>query len=155
VGGGRRLSLTPQSLLIEARGAGASWIPARAIDYDEISAVYRYDSRDWGFLGVACAVWLGLSLVIVLAALFLRASPWEVLAVLAVAGVVVGAAAVYRIQRVPRKLLRVEAVGGSLVVADRSSGFFDLLAARLPKPEAGAPASPEPGPGDAPGVGEP
>ena len=139
----RRLSLAPEALLVETRGGTGAWIPARAVGYDEISAVYRYEARDWSYLGMAALYW-GVLLLLILITGAVGRWPWELIAVaVGVAALLVGALGAYRVMRVPRKLLRIEAYGGTLVFPDRTPAFFGSLAVRLPQPPPAPAAPPE------------
>jgi hypothetical protein len=134
VGGGRRLSLSPEALLVEIRRGRDAWILSRAIPYDEIRAVYHYEARDWSYLAVAGAYWLGALLLVLVAAAVIRFSTLLLAGSILVVTFLIGGLAVYRVLTVPRPLLRLDAYGGTLVVPGRGTGFFRRLTGRLPKP---------------------
>jgi hypothetical protein len=149
VGNGRRLALAPQGLLVEAR-VPSGWAPARAVDYDEILAVYSFETRDWNAAAVGALLAGGLAGVVFLGG-WLARLPGIVTGIAAlVVGLAVAGLGVYRTATRPRRLLRIEAYGGALLVPNRTPDFFGRLAERLPKtpvpPPVPAPAPFEPGP---------
>jgi hypothetical protein len=142
IGGGRRLALCPEALYVEAKGP-AGWLRSRAIHYGEIRALYSYQVRDWTSLLVAGGAWMGLTILLLVAGAVLT-WPGEMLAVLVLlAGVLIGSAALYRVLTAPRKMLRIEAFSGALVVPDRAPAFFRTLSERLPqsRPQPAAPGA--------------
>ncbi len=134
IGGGRRLSLADSALVVEVR-SGRSWIPARTIGYDEITAVYSYETRDWSYLGVGALYWVLLLMPALIAATVARWPAWSLGVILGALTLVVAGLVTWRISRVPRRLLKLDAYGGILTVPNRQPGFFADLAARLPRPD--------------------
>lgn len=132
----RRLVLGPHWLSLEVRGGSRNWVPTRTIRYDEILAVFRYETRDWAYLGIALMYWLAAVTTggVTAAAASLSAATvgWGALIIT----LVVGAMAIGRISTRPRRLLRIEAHSGAFVFANRDDQFFRSLATRLPPHEA-------------------
>ncbi|HEU4753562.1 MAG TPA: hypothetical protein VFU47_10685 [Armatimonadota bacterium] len=151
VGGGRRLAICPEALYVETRGPGGVWLRSRAIPFAEIRAIYRYEVRDWSALALAGLAWLG---VLVLVLMIARLGSWPgglTAAVLALTAVVVGGLGAYRMATAPKRLLRIDAYSGGLVVPNRVPGFYASIAARLPGPSPTAPPEPAvapPAPGE-------
>jgi hypothetical protein len=135
VGGGRRIALAPEALFMQARGAAGTWVAMRAVPYDEIRAVYRYEARDWGYLGIALAYWFAAFFLLLIGGLAARWDGWMIGAAVAAATVLLAGLAAYRVVAVPQRLLRIDAYSGALVVRNRAPGFFYQLARRLPAPE--------------------
>lgn len=158
IGSGRRLSLAPEALWLENRVSGGAYVRARPVPYEEIQAVYSYEQRDWGALGLAIVAWVVLSvLCLVLAAVLnLSLGPVGALAVSVVLGVALCGLGGYRVAQHPRKMLRIDSHTGSLIVPRTHPRFFLTLgehldAARKRNPEALASAPPAAVPGAFPG----
>ncbi|HTE19210.1 MAG TPA: hypothetical protein VK689_12615, partial [Armatimonadota bacterium] len=147
IGGNRRLALAPEALWLETRGGGGAWIRTRPVAYDEIRAVYSYQVRDWGFLAAVGAIWLVLTILMLIAAAFGAATGTVTAAVILVLTVLLGALGAYRVVAAPRKLLRIDAYSGMLVVPNRDGRFYRGLADRLPTAAASdSPAAQTPNP---------
>jgi hypothetical protein len=133
IGGGKRVALTPASLCVEVR-SGKEWRAVRLIGYGEIAAAYRYEVRDWGYLGLGLLYGLTLLAVVLFAALLAQ---FDGLIAWAMAGVVTVctlALIAYRVAAVPRRWLRIETHTGPLLLPGREEAFFTQLAARLTPP---------------------
>jgi hypothetical protein len=143
IGGSRRLALAPEALWLETRGGGGAWVRTRPVAYDEIRAVYSYQARDWSSVGILSACWLVLTILLLLLAAFGGLSGTLTVAIVAVLAVLLGGLGAYRVIAMPRKLLRIDAYSGMLVVPNRAPGFYRSLASRLPTvPPVEAPAAP-------------
>ena len=153
IGGSRRLALAPEALWLETRGGGGTWVRTRPVAYDEIRAVYSYQTRDWGSLAALGAGWVALTVLLLIAAAFGGWSGTITGAVVLVLTVLLAALAAYRVVAVPRKLLRIDAYSGMLVVPNREPGFYRSLASRLPTEPPTEPGSTPVTGTDAPAIG--
>lgn len=133
VGGGRRLALAPDALVVETR-SGGGWRRTSAIPYEDIKAVYRYETRDWSAAWIGAAVWLAALVILLTGGVALRRLDLLAGVFLPIVTVLILGAAAYRVLGVPRGLLRIEAYGASVVAPNRSPGFFYRLRARMPRP---------------------
>ena len=133
VGGGRRLALTPLALHVEVRN-GRDWRIARTIGYGEIAAAYRYEVRDWGYLGLGLVY--GLVLLAAVLSVALLSGLDGVLAggVAALVVILVIGLTAYRIATVPRRWLRIETHTGPLLLPNRDELFFNRLSTHLSPP---------------------
>jgi hypothetical protein len=140
IGGGRRLAVAPDALSVELRGPGHTWARTRVIPYEDIRAVYRYDTTDWGAIGRLVLIW-ALFIVLLLIAAVLRS--WPPTLTLGAAGVVTVLAMIVgllRAQKAPARRLVIDAYSGSMQVTDRGGDFYQALSARV------APAIPQSAP---------
>jgi hypothetical protein len=132
VGGGRRLTLAPEAMWLETRGGGQTWIRIRAMPYAEIQAVYAYDLRDWAALGWAALGWMVASGLFFILYMTIGGLPalagWSVPLLLAAVAVSLAA---YRIASVPRKMLRVDTLTGSLIVRRSHPRFLVTVGEHL------------------------
>lgn len=142
VGGGRRLALVPASLYVQVKN-GRDWRVAREIRYGEIVAVYRYQLRDWGYLGLGLLYGLGLITAILVIALMAQVDGVVTGGLVALVALITIGLTAYRIAAVPRRWLRIETHSGPLLLPGRDEAFFDRLAAHL-TPPVDAPAPPAP-----------
>lgn len=156
IGGGRRLTSADDALSVEVRGGGA-WSRARVVPYEDIRAVYRYETTDWAAVGLLSGLWLLALLAILIAAGIGGWSPTVTLAATGLSTLLVAAVGVLRARSAPARKLKIEAYSGVLVVPDRSSRFFAQLAARLSEVRARAavPPAPPAQPGVSPANSEP
>jgi hypothetical protein len=145
IGGGRRLAVSRDGLCVESR-SGGTWTRARVIPYDDVRALYRYQTTDWGSLVLLGGLWVVLLLVLLVAAAVARWSAGLSIgsaAALTVLFVVLG---IVRGRNVPLRLLRIEAYSGALQVPERSPAFFASLAAQVHPAASPAPEAPSPAP---------
>lgn len=159
-GGGRRLSLAPEALWMEAR-SGSSYVRLRPVTYEEIQAVYTYEVRDWSMAGYMAMTWL-LLLAVVFSAL--AAGGAQVTALvgalifLAITAATAGFAA-YHVATRLRKMMRIDTHTGSLIVPNRHPRFVVSLGQHLEAARARMAAAPPPppvmGPAAAPLFGAP
>ena len=141
IGGNRRLALAPEALWLETRGGGGAWVRTRPVAYEEIRAVYRYQARDWGSLAALGAGWVVLTILLLIAAALGALAGTVTAVIIVVLAVLLGGLGAYRVVAVPRKLLRIDAYSGMLVVPNREAGFYRSLASRLPTVPPTEPAS--------------
>ncbi|MFN3648965.1 MAG: hypothetical protein ACK47B_05230 [Armatimonadota bacterium] len=155
ISGNRRLLLAPEGLVLEVR-SGSYWARARVIPYADIRAAYQYEVRDWGPLGASIGFIACVGFVVLMLLAFEAIGTGVAGLALAVSAVLLLGIGFYRSLTVPRRLLRIEAYSGPMVLPNRGNFFFPALAERLPKPPAAAPAppaEPSPEPADQPAWG--
>lgn len=138
----RRLSLTPEAVLVETRTSAGGWSPIQAFPFGEIRAVYRYQAPDWSVVAVAGLLWgLALTVIETLASLMPWRSSAVGLGVLALT-VLIAVPAVYRFRRHPRRMLVIDGWNGTTVLPNRDPRLFASLAARLTEPAPKTAATP-------------
>ncbi len=143
LGRGKRFLLTPAALRVEAQ-SGGEWRVARSVAYPEIAAVYRYEVRDWGYLGLGLMYGLVLLAAVLVCAVALGMDGVVSGAMSAVVVVGVLGLICYRVGTVPRRWLRIETHAGPLLAPNRDDSFYHRLAAHLtpPPPETPSPVAP-------------
>jgi hypothetical protein len=131
IGGGRRLSAADDALAVEMSGSGGSWTRIRVIPYEDIRALYRFQTTNWGALNTLVMVWIASLGALLIAAGLIGWSSTLTVSTTGGVTLLVLLIAIIQIRSGPARKLKIDAFSGSMLVPDRSPQFFAHLTAQV------------------------
>ena len=149
---GQRVRLSGESLIVEAKAGRDEWRTVYQLPLESIQAVYAYTSRDWAYLAIGAAYFVGLSVVLTIAGIAAQAGAATWISGFALLFLIVGAVTGYRVVMVPLPQVRVETLNQALIFPRKDEALLRQLVDGLPvvweetpeTPGEEQPAPPEP-----------